>query len=67
MFVKRFLVLSALLLAAVAAPRSSSANVLYATGFENPPFLVGLPLVGQDGWIAPPVLSPNAGPRESLF
>ena len=28
---------------------SSSAGVIYQTGFENPPFTVG-PLAGQDGW-----------------
>jgi hypothetical protein len=40
----------------------------YATGFENPPFAAGSPLVGQDGWTGvagiipppPPNLSPNA-------
>src|SRR4029077_1165571 len=28
----------------------SLAATLYSTGFENPPFQVGQPLAGQDGW-----------------
>jgi hypothetical protein len=36
------------------------APILYKTGFEPPTFTAGQPLVGQQGWIAPPPLSPNA-------
>ena len=41
----------------------------YATGFENPPFILGPllapppappPFLGQDGWVGAPPLSPNA-------
>jgi hypothetical protein len=35
------------------------ADVLYATSFENPPFVAGLPIAGQDGWVASN--SPAAG------
>jgi hypothetical protein len=42
----------------VAAP--APAGVIYATSFENPPFVAGSPLVGQDGWVGVPILSPNA-------
>jgi hypothetical protein len=45
---------------AIAVPRSYAGETLYKTDFEAPPFVAGLPLVGQDGWIAPPPLSPNA-------
>ena len=33
---------------------------IYSTGFEDPPFVAGQPLAGQDGWVAPPPLSPDA-------
>jgi hypothetical protein len=40
------------------------ADTIYSTGFENPPFVVGIPLVGQDGWSVGGTpdgpLSPNA-------
>lgn len=42
-----------------AFPTATAQNI-YSTGFEKPAFTAGLPLVGQDGWIAPPPLSPNA-------
>jgi hypothetical protein len=57
-------------LTVLVAPRPAAAQSIYATRFENPPFIAGVPLVGQDGWVAPPVLSPNAavistaGPRQ---
>ncbi len=35
-------------------------GTIYATGFENPPFAPGSFLVGQDGWVGVPPLSPNA-------
>jgi len=34
--------------------------VIYSTKFEAPTFVEDTALVGQDGWIAPPPLSPNA-------
>ena len=34
--------------------------IIYAADFEPPTFAEDLPLVGQDGWSAPPPLSPNA-------
>ena len=37
-----------------------SGEIIYRTGFEAPTFVAGLPLAGQDGWIAPSVFSPNA-------
>ena len=43
----------------IAVPRSYAAPIIYETGFEPPTFVPGF-LVGQDGWIAPPPLSPNA-------
>src|SRR5438093_661717 len=53
-----------LLVACVALPvvpaYAEDDAVIYATGFENPPFTAGLPLVGQDGWVGVPRLSPNA-------
>lgn len=44
--------------AAVANPGAT--QILYKTGFEAPEFVAGQPLVGQEGWIAPPPLSPDA-------
>ena len=54
--------LAALAALALCASRSATAGdpIIYATGFENPPFVAGLPLVGQDGWTGVPILSPNA-------
>ena len=39
-------------LAALAFARPASAQTVYATGFENPPFANGSFLIGQDGWMA---------------
>jgi hypothetical protein len=47
---------SVVLECASAAP----AQVVYSTGFENPPFANHSLLVGQDGWTAPPPFSPDA-------
>ena len=44
----------------LAAQRPAAGQVIYSTGFEDPPFAKGSQLVGQDGWIAPPILSPDA-------
>ena len=44
----------------VGALHSASGQSIYTTGFEAPALVAGLPLAGQDGWIAPPPLSPNA-------
>ncbi len=61
MFSKRSLSLvSALLFAALAAPQRSSAQIIFATNFDTPLYISGLPLVGQDGWTAPGFLSPFA-------
>lgn len=44
----------------VGALHPASGQSIYTTGFEAPALQDGLPLAGQDGWIAPPPLSPNA-------
>lgn len=44
----------------LAAARPAAAQSIYRTGFEPDTFLVDTTLVGQDGWVAPPPLSPNA-------
>jgi hypothetical protein len=41
------------------APRSYADSVIYRTGFEFPPFVVGQ-LVSQDGWVGVPPLSLSA-------
>ena len=46
-------------LALGAATPAFGADIYNSNGFENPPFVPGA-LVGQDGWTAPPPLSPNA-------
>jgi hypothetical protein len=46
--------------ALLAAARPAAGQTIYATGFEPPTFVANAPLVGLDGWIAPPPLSPNA-------
>lgn len=46
--------------ALVGASHHASGQIIYATGFEPPTYLANTPLAGQDGWIAPPPLSPNA-------
>ena len=50
----------ALLLALPLPVLGQGAGSLYSTKFEAPPFVAGLPLAGQDGWNAPPPLSPLA-------
>ena len=51
-----------LALSFAAALHPASAQTLYSTGFENPPFANGSTLLGQDGWSTaiPPFLNPNA-------
>ncbi|RYD31038.1 MAG: hypothetical protein EOP86_18755 [Verrucomicrobiaceae bacterium] len=52
---------SACLLALFALAGSAPAAELYSTGFENPPFVAGSQLPGQDGWaVIPPFLNPSA-------
>lgn len=47
--------------AALATALSAASQPIYRTGFEpREGFLADTPLVGQDDWIAPPPLSPNA-------
>lgn len=56
--VQRFASLAAIPLL-ISAYNGKSQNI-YSTGFEDPPFVAGQPLAGQDGWVAPPPLSPDA-------
>jgi len=57
----RIQALCALFLAGfLAALPSAAAQQVFGTGFEPGAYLAGATLVGQDGWIAPPPLSPNA-------
>ena len=49
---------SCILLAGALQPAVGQA--IYTPGFEPDTFLEDTPLVGQDGWIAPGILSPNA-------
>jgi hypothetical protein len=52
---------SALMAAALlTAARPAVGQTIYSTGFEPDTFLADTALVGQDGWVAPPPLSPNA-------
>lgn len=44
----------------LATAKPTHAQALYSTGFEPEGFLAGETLVGQDGWFAPPPLSPQA-------
>jgi hypothetical protein len=44
----------------LAAAQLASAQLVYGTGFEPDVYLEDTPLAGQDGWIAPPPLSPSA-------
>ncbi len=44
---------------AIAVPDAYAGPTLYKAVFEPPRFFPGV-LVGQDNWIAPPPLSPNA-------
>lgn len=45
---------------ALAAASPAFGGTIYATGFENPPFILGNALMGQDGWVGASALSPNA-------
>ena len=45
---------------ALAAPRPVAAQLIFTTNFDPPTYVAGLPLVGQDGWNARDILSPNA-------
>ena len=47
-------------LALLAVVGPAAGQPIYRTGFEPPLFVAGVPLAGQDGWVAPPPLSPNA-------
>jgi hypothetical protein len=49
-----------LLVLILASSKAANAQEVYVTRFEDPPFIAGLSLVGQDGWIAPALFSPNA-------
>ena len=40
--------------------QTATSQPVYTTGFEPDHYLTDTPLVGQDGWVAPPPLSPNA-------
>lgn len=42
------------------AAHVSAGPSVYSTRFENPPFVAGSPLAGQDGWIAPGIFNPSA-------
>ena len=44
-----FVAMAVLVGLAIAVPCSYAGTTLYQTGFENPPFVAGQPLVGQDG------------------
>jgi hypothetical protein len=55
--IKTATVLALPLLVALSPARG---QIIYETGFEAPTFVAGLPLAGQDGWIAPPPFSPDA-------
>ena len=52
------LALAALL--ALAGTRLATGQAIYSTQFEDPTIVAGLPLAGQDGWIAPAVFNPDA-------
>ena len=44
----------------VGTSQADAGQPIYATGFEPLAFVANTPLAGQDGWNAPPPLSPNA-------
>ncbi|MFN0125769.1 MAG: hypothetical protein ACKV19_03670 [Verrucomicrobiales bacterium] len=56
--IRNLLLLPAALLAGFL--QSAGGQIVYSTGFEPDTYLAGAPLVGQDGWFAPPPLSPGA-------
>ena len=49
-------------LAVLGSASAASADVVYSTGFEDPPFAASSQLLGQDGWslAVPPFLNPSA-------
>src|ERR1700730_18550251 len=52
---------AALGLSLAATPAFGEDGVVYSShGFENPPFVLNQPLVGQDGWVGVPPLSLSA-------
>lgn len=55
-----FVAIAVLIGLAIMTPRSYAGEVIYETNFESQTFVAGRPLVGQDGWTAPPPLSPDA-------
>ncbi len=53
--------LTLMAVALLVAAQPATGQPIYHTGFEpKDGFIADAPLVGQDGWIAPPPLSPNA-------
>ena len=56
--IKNILLVSSVWIAGALQPASGQA--IYSANFEPGTFLNNTTLVGQDGWIAPPPLSPNA-------
>ena len=53
--------LAATALALISAMPAAIAQPVFTTGFEaREGYVADAPLVGQDGWVAPPPLSPNA-------
>ncbi len=44
----------------LAGANYAAGQSIYSTLFENPPFVEGLPLAGQDGWVAPSIFNPLA-------
>ena len=56
--VKNMLLVSSIWIAG--ALQSASGQAIYSADFEPDTYLNNTTLVGQDGWIAPPPLSPNA-------
>jgi hypothetical protein len=46
--------------------RPTTAQTLYSTGFENPPFQAGQPLVGQDGWVNQVFMGTPLGPNAAI-
>ncbi len=56
-------VLIAMLCGAVPAARAQN---VYQTGFEDPPFVAGQPLVGQDGWVIQLFNGSPLGPNAAI-
>ena len=55
---KNLLLVSSIWIAGALHP--ASGQVIYSADFEPDTYLNNTTLVGQDGWIAPPPLSPSA-------